>query len=141
MSVNMSVNRIGRLVREGLVMTERDFERLTRLVESLDEQEVLGLETELGRARVVPDGKLPPDVVTMNSRLVYQNVETGEQREVVLVYPDDADGARGYVSVLAPVGTALLGLRVGQTITWPSPRGMMTLRVLETGPRRGLPAC
>jgi len=66
---------------------------------------------------------VPPDVVTMNSRVVYRDEETGETREVTLSYPQDASLEQGRVSVLAPVGAALLGLSVGQEIDWQLPGG------------------
>lgn len=75
-----------------------------------------GLLYELERAEVVPDLSVPRDVVRMGSRVVFR---TGDEvREVSLVYPADADIAEGRISVLTPVGTALIGLRAGQSITW-----------------------
>jgi regulator of nucleoside diphosphate kinase len=71
----------------------------------------------------VPRGEIPKDVVTMNSRVVFENETTGERREVTLVYPPHADIAAGKISVLVPIGTALLGLRVGQAIDWELPSG------------------
>jgi regulator of nucleoside diphosphate kinase len=72
---------------------------------------------ELERARVVPEAKLPPDVVRMGSSVSYRAGD-GEVRGVTLVYPAEADIAAGRISVLTPVGTALIGLRTGQSITW-----------------------
>lgn len=76
-----------------------------------------GLLYELERAQVVPDGAVPDDVVGMGSFVRFRT-DGGREREVELVYPADADIAAGKVSVLTPVGTALLGLRSGQSITW-----------------------
>jgi regulator of nucleoside diphosphate kinase len=76
-----------------------------------------GLLYELERAQVVPDGTVPDDVVRMGSFIRFRT-DGGNEREVELVYPADADIAAGRVSVLTPVGTALLGLRSGQSITW-----------------------
>jgi regulator of nucleoside diphosphate kinase len=76
-----------------------------------------GLLYELERAQVVPDGAVPDDVVRMGSFIRFRT-DGGNEREVELVYPADADIAAGRVSVLTPVGTALLGLRSGQSITW-----------------------
>lgn len=72
---------------------------------------------EIERARVVPTVKLASSVVRMGSRVTYRP-DNGPERTVQLVYPVDADIAEGKVSVLTPVGTALIGLRVGQSITW-----------------------
>lgn len=76
-----------------------------------------GLLYELERAQVVPDGAVPDDVVRMGSFIRFRANGSGE-RDVELVYPADADIGAGKVSVLTPVGTALLGLRSGQSITW-----------------------
>jgi regulator of nucleoside diphosphate kinase len=76
-----------------------------------------GLLYELERAHVVADEKLPPDAVRMGSVVRYRT-NGGVERRVALVYPKDADIGEGRISVLTPVGTALLGLRTGQSITW-----------------------
>lgn len=76
-----------------------------------------GLLYELERARVVEDDSVPPDVVRMGSAVRYM-AGGGAERVVTLVYPKDADIQNGRISVLTPVGTALLGLRTGQSITW-----------------------
>jgi regulator of nucleoside diphosphate kinase len=83
----------------------------------------MALEEELGHAVVVDSTTVPSDVVTMNSRVWFEDLDTGEQLEITLVYPSDADVDQGKVSVLAPVGSALLGLSVGQSIEWPLPGG------------------
>lgn len=90
------------------------------------------LQRELARAIVVSSEALPADVVTMNSTVVYRDEAAEAQRVVKIVYPRDADAARGRISVLSPVGTALLGLSVGQSIEWEFPDGSCrTLRVKE----------
>ena len=109
-------------------VTSTDLERLTRLLEQQkgsprDAEMHAALEEELGRAQVVDSTAIPPDVVTMNSDVQFEDVETGERLDARLVYPPQADVDRGRVSVLAPVGSALLGLSVGQSIKWPLPRG------------------
>ncbi len=76
-----------------------------------------GLLYELERARVVADSAVPQGIVQMGSAVRFRT-NGGEQREVVLVYPKDADIEAGRISVLTPVGTALIGLAVGQSITW-----------------------
>lgn len=72
---------------------------------------------ELERARVVDDSAVPADIVRMGSTVRYRT-DAGQEPRVTLVYPVDADIAEGRISVLTPVGTALIGLRVGQSITW-----------------------
>ncbi len=83
------------------------------------------LAEELDRAIVVEMEHVPEDVVTMHARCTYIDRGIGRQREVQLVYPDEADPAAGKISVLAPVGSALIGLKVGQEITWLFPDGSM----------------
>lgn len=86
---------------------------------------------ELRRARVVPRSQLPPDVVAMNSTVRLRDLETGEEETYTLVYPADADIAENRLSVLAPVGTALLGYRAGDVVEWPVPAGVSRFRIEE----------
>jgi regulator of nucleoside diphosphate kinase len=88
------------------------------------------LESELERARVVSWQELPADVVVMNGELEYEDTASGQRRRLRLVYPADADSSAGKISVLAPLGCALLGLRVGQEIDWRMPGGLRRLRVV-----------
>jgi regulator of nucleoside diphosphate kinase len=113
-----------------IIVTTQDFERLQRLVACTSSSAAERLDAELARARLVAQTDVPADVVTMNSDVIYEDAASGERRSVRLVYPKDAEAARGWVSVLAPVGSALLGLRQGQTIDWRVPRGTRRLRVL-----------
>lgn len=107
-----------------IYLTELDMSRLESLVAvSQKTKNVLDLEEELGRAVVVPVHEIPADVVTMNSKVRFADEATGEASEVTVVYPRDADVDGGKVSVLAPVGSALLGLKVGETIEWIMPTG------------------
>lgn len=89
---------------------------------------------ELDRANVVAAEQLPPDAVRMGSRVCYRTDE-GNQREVVLVFPSEADIDQGRISVMTPIGAALIGLRKGQSITWLTRDGrkqMLTaLRVIQ----------
>lgn len=87
------------------------------------------LAEELDRAIVVHTAQIPEDVVTMHARCTYIDERIGTQREVELVYPDEADLASGKISILTPVGSALIGLRVGQKIAWDFPDG--TVRSLK----------
>ena len=81
------------------------------------------LADELDRAIVVQKEQVPDDVVTMHARCTYIDERLGTQREIELVYPEEANPAQGKISVLTPVGSALLGLRVGQEIAWDFPDG------------------
>lgn len=108
-----------------IVLTETDLERLLPLVRQSgrNAREREALEAELEEAEVVDASEIPPDVVTMNSRVRFEDEDSGETRDVTLVYPAQADAETGKISVLAPIGAALLGLSVGQTIDWPMPSG------------------
>jgi regulator of nucleoside diphosphate kinase len=106
-----------------IYLTQNDVDRLLELVESHPGKGLEKLERELVRANVVSRDEIPADVVTMNSRVIFENETTGERREVTLVYPGNADIDAGRISILVPVGTALLGLRVGQSIDWELPGG------------------
>lgn len=119
-----------------IYLTQIDLDRLTDLTEAYAQgsggQRFDKLEDELARATVVSRDQIPPDVVTMNSRIVFGDETTGERREVSLVYPANANISMGKISILAPVGTALLGLRVGQTIDWVLPSGQKRrYRIIE----------
>lgn len=113
-----------------IIVSELDFARLTRLLEQHDSA-ANALEGELERALLLRPSAVPGNVVTMNSEVEYEDVETQVRQTVRIVYPRDADASRGWISVLAPIGTALLGLRVGQSIRWRTPAGYRNLRVLE----------
>lgn len=113
-------------MEESIHITEHDLTGLSGLRASPT------LVGELERAQVVPWELLPHDVVTMNSRVLFEDESTGERRDIAIVYPQDADASEGRISVLAPVGTALLGLSAGQSIEWPFPDGRTRrLRVIE----------
>jgi regulator of nucleoside diphosphate kinase len=90
------------------------------------------LEEELGRAQIVPKENLPTDTVSMNSEVLFQDLNTGQQQQLTLVYPHEARIEEGRVSILAPIGAALIGLRVGQEIEWPlSENRVRRIRVLS----------
>jgi regulator of nucleoside diphosphate kinase len=88
-----------------------------------------GLENELARANVLEPAAMPPNVVTMRSRVLFAMLPAGKEFELTLCYPEDIDGSTEQISILAPIGSAILGLSVGQEITWPAPDGA-PLRVL-----------
>lgn len=102
---------------ENLILSDQDYARLSMLTN--DEL----LRDELGRAIVVSADQVPDDVVIMNSRVIYLDKSSGLKREIELCFPEEADFKFGKISVFSPVGTALLGLKVGQEIDWPFPNG------------------
>lgn len=117
-----------------LVLSRLDTERLEALLDQPAQAgpQFDGLRDELARAEVCEPKDVPADAITMNSTARFVDESTGAERELTLVYPRDADGSPDKVSILAPVGSALLGLRAGQSIEWALPGGRSTrLRVLE----------
>ncbi|TAL91155.1 MAG: nucleoside diphosphate kinase regulator [Rhodanobacter sp.] len=120
--------------KSGITVSRVDLDRIEALLERLPAAEADKLEAlraELDRAEVLEPAAMPAHIVTMNSTVSFEDEDNGEQLTLTLVYPNAA-GARGTVSILAPVGSALLGLARGQQIDWPMPDGhKRRLKVLE----------
>jgi regulator of nucleoside diphosphate kinase len=118
-----------------IFITEEDHEKLTQLLEGARQRQhrdlghVEQLDTELDRAHIVPAGEIPPDVVTMNSQVVLRDLDTGDEIMLTLVFPHEANVDQHKVSVLAPLGTAVLGYRSADIIEWQVPGGTRRLRV------------
>ncbi|SOB76062.1 regulator of nucleoside diphosphate kinase [Marinobacter sp. LV10R510-11A] len=103
-----------------ILVAEEDFNRLSTLIEKQGDSDVAdGLENELSRATLVPLAEMPAHVVTMNSSVRFQNTDSGKEHELTLVYPHEVGTGDGKISILAPAGSALLGLSVGESIEWP----------------------
>jgi regulator of nucleoside diphosphate kinase len=121
-----------------IIIAETDFDYLSNLANARGGalSEVMDfLEHELDRADVVPDPYLPADAVRLQSRVTYRDLVTGHERTVTLVYPREEDIDLGRISILTPVGAALLGLRPGQRIAWRSWADTeRALEVLAVGP-------
>jgi regulator of nucleoside diphosphate kinase len=122
------------VLSDQIVITEQDFDRLKRLLESptyRSTRQTLRspLGEELDRGTVVAVQEVPSDVVTMHSRVRVHDLGTRESQTYTLVYPKDADVLAGKLSVLAPLGTALLGMRAGQVVTFDAPSGARRVRV------------
>jgi regulator of nucleoside diphosphate kinase len=92
------------------------------------------LKGELARAQVKPRAQIPPSVVTMNSAVRLRDLESREEETYTLVFPEEADIYENKVSVLAPVGTALLGYQAGDVVEWPVPAGVRRFRIKEVFP-------
>ena len=116
-------------INGGIWLTAQDYNRLRHLLAELTRQSrgvQAGLETLediLDLARVVQPGKVPGNVVTMNSRVLFEDVRTLERGTVTIVYPADTDPSAGMISVLSPVGAALLGESEGNEVELPLPHG------------------
>ncbi len=116
----------------GITVTDTDLFRIQRCVGGVRGEAASWLLRELAQARVVLSSRVPPNVVTMNSRLLLEDVHTRRHREVSLVYPREADERQGKLSVLSAAGAALLGLSVGGGILWPLPSGRVArMKVVE----------
>src|SRR5690606_6988499 len=108
--------------RPNIVISSLDADRLERLLESLPGGSFPGkaaLETGLMRADIVEPDEVPATVVTMNSKVRFRVTSSKEEFTLTLVYPRDMDGSSDRISILAPVGSALLGLSQGDEIEWP----------------------
>ena len=118
-----------------ITLSRLDAERLEQMLESLDGRSFPGrleLEEEIARAKVVEPAQVPPTVVTMNSSVRFKVESSDTEFSLTLVYPRDADGSNDKISILAPVGSALLGLNEGDEITWPAPGGgVMDVKIIE----------
>jgi regulator of nucleoside diphosphate kinase len=95
--------------------------RVVRYLEELDE--------ELDRAESMKPQEIPHDVITMNSTFRLRNADTDEEMVYTLVFPGEADSAKGKISILAPIGTAVLGCKIGDNIEWEVPAGLKRFRV------------
>ena len=102
---------------------------LSRPTDTMDRDDVSDLVAEVQRAVVVPASEIPPDVITMNSRARLLDLDQLTTLDYTVVYPEDADFAAGRISVVAPIGAAMLGYRVGDEIEWVVPSGPRRLRV------------
>jgi regulator of nucleoside diphosphate kinase len=118
-------------------ITEFDNKRLRDLLTEARYSEYRGseylddLEQELDRAMIVDPKKVPPDLVTMNSQVRLEDLETGEDMVYTLVFPEDADHTHNKISILAPIGTAMLGYRVGDIFEWKVPEGLSRMKIKE----------
>src|SRR5262245_21496884 len=118
-----------------IVVTRADLEKLRALIETpharrrWEQMHLLALADELESAEVVDADAVPPDVVTMRSRVRVLDMVTGETATYTICYPIEADFAAGRLSILAPIGTALLGYREGDVIEWPVPGGVRVLKI------------
>lgn len=118
-----------------IFITDADRDRLeklllgTRLWSGRDKEHLQALEEELDKAHTVGSRDIPGDVVTMRSQVRVKDLTSGAEMDLSVVFPSKADSEQGKISVLAPVGTALLGYRVGDTVEWKVPGGLRRLKI------------
>jgi regulator of nucleoside diphosphate kinase len=120
-----------------IYVTEPDYHRLSALIETTRERDGVDieylkkLEAELDRAEIVDSKDIPKNVITMRSRVRLKDVATGQANTYSLVFPTEADFIEGKISILAPIGTAILGYKAGDTIEWSVPSGLRRIKVDE----------
>jgi regulator of nucleoside diphosphate kinase len=120
-----------------IIVTASDFAELSSVITSAGKVslrakwELRLLENELRRARIVTPEEVPSDVITINTRAELLDLETGERMQFRLVLPADVNINDGKISVLAPLGTAMLGYRVGDEFVWHVPHGLRRLKVIK----------
>ncbi|AIU86987.1 MULTISPECIES: nucleoside diphosphate kinase regulator [Pectobacterium] len=123
------------MTKPNLTISELDAERLDKLLEQpafADSDIAQALNEELDRADILPSASIPSHVVTMNSRVRFRDLNTNEEHIRTLVYPAAVKDSKEPLSVMAPLGAALLGMHVGNSITWQLPNGEETrIEVLE----------
>lgn len=113
-------------------LSELDRARIDRLLTRADRQLGEALHELIDDADIVDPRQVPGNVVTMYTRIVVETPGDGARRTLTLCYPEDADPAAGFVSVLSPIGTALLGSRCGEIVEWRTPTGdVQRLRIVE----------
>ncbi len=105
------------------IISKTDYLQLIKLIEQHDTPAAEALDIELGRAEIAPSADVPSDAVTMGSTATFTDLDSDEEKTITLVYPNEADVAQMKISILSPVGSALVGLRIGGEIDWPVPLG------------------
>lgn len=122
------------MMPETVSITEMDYFRISSLIENTNSifTDFVALEEEIERARIVDHPEVPPDLITMNTKFRYLNATDNRTSEITIVYPKNAKIEENRISVAAPLGTALLGLREGDEIDWTFPSGLTKrLKILE----------
>jgi regulator of nucleoside diphosphate kinase len=120
-----------------IYITKYDLTRLRELLQvgisfaERDRQSLESLQNELDRAHIVEPSAVPHDVVTMNSHARLKDLETNEEKAYTLVFPSEANLGQRKISILAPIGTAILGYRAGDAVEWQVPGGIRKFRIEE----------
>jgi len=122
-----------------IVIGKVDAARLRKLLAARvragrDQDHLEELAAELERARIAEPGDVPGDVIAIHARVQVLDLVSGERRELTLVLPRESDASAGRISVLAPLGTALLGYRAGDEVEWLMPGGLRRLRIESVHP-------
>ena len=127
---------MNQLKTETIHITEQDQQKLRELIRDIPPHsglraELTQLIEELDRAVIVGPEEIPHDVVTMNSRIDVEDIDTGEMLSLSLVYPADANLEERKISIFSPIGTAVIGYRIGDVIEWSVPSGIRKLKIKD----------
>jgi len=123
--------------KKPIFITRTDLERLNAFFQDyrnrglVDAGYVKSLQEELDRAQIIDAKSIAGDVITLRSRAVLKDLDTNEETTHTLVYPDESDPSHGKISILSPVGTAMLGYRAGDTFEWKVPSGLARYQVVR----------
>lgn len=135
--LNTTVTGDRKMKKRIIYINAFDKKRLMNLIEDStnfnnpDKHYLKELEKELNQGKIVEPKDIPKDVITMNSMVRLKDLDSGEKMTYTLVFPDMADISNKKISILAPIGTALIGYKVGDIIEWEVPAGLRKLKVEE----------
>jgi len=124
-------------MKKKIKITELDYIRLNKLVgtsrneKNIEIKNLDALAREIGRAEKVDSKKIAPEFVTMNSVVQVMNESTKKSMTIKIVYPKEADFKKGCVSVFSPLGSALLGYKVGDSVQFEAPKGLVTIKIQQ----------
>jgi regulator of nucleoside diphosphate kinase len=135
-AAEVDVTKRPKASKDNLVISSFDKQRIMKLLQSAEtaaeqREDIEDLVREIERGSELQPQEIPPDVVTMNSTVRVTDTDTGASHVYTIVFPADADYEKGKISILAPLGTALLGYRVCDTVDWNMPRGVRRLHIDE----------
>lgn len=115
-----------------ILITERDYLRIKHILSFQNSSDYENLEIEIERAKIIYDDEVPSGLVKMNTKFKFMTLQDEKTMIITIVYPEDANFSEGKISVLAPLGSALIGLQVNQEINWMFPDGKVKrLKILE----------
>ncbi len=122
------------MTKRHIFVTEKDYKKLKELLLTTeanyrDRKDLISLEAELQKAKIVDSKEVPENIVTMNTRLIFCDLENNNRTEATLVFPSEASIENGKLSVLSPIGTGLLGYAKGDTIEWTVPGGIRRIQI------------
>ena len=115
-----------------ILLTERDYLSIRHILSTNHSEDFENLEIEIERAKIIAENEVPSDLVRMNSTVRFMILQDEKEMKLTLVFPEEAKFSEGKISILAPLGSALIGLRVNQEINWMFPDGKTkTIKILE----------